>query len=234
MTLSIKTTTQIREWIRTEFLPLELATPNETIEQHIDSTIRYWNTHSAHRHVAMCSYSSGDKRVQLPNTFKDVAQVFPATTTTWIWNDHPLWTVLGLTILDNVTSDMIMMSEAFRNYRIYVGTDFQWTFEPSQDFSAGGYLYAINIPKGVSQLCVVGARRIADNEELKNEYILDWILRYSKELVRSTEGNTLRKSSIIDVKNDGAEMIREAKEEIQSLQKELEVNGRWFILCKRC
>lgn len=76
-------------WIRQEFLPLTLATPETTLKQIYENAIRFWNTHSAYRVETMVSYPPGTKRVQLNAQFKAVAEVYPSKTTTWIWNDHP-------------------------------------------------------------------------------------------------------------------------------------------------
>lgn len=234
-TISVYARSNIKDWIVTEFLPIQLATPDDTIYQVIQNAIRYWNTHSGHKTMQVYDYASGTARVQLSTSFKDVVKVYPTQTTSWIWNDHPLWTLLGITILDNVTSDLIMMSEAFRNYRIYLGSDFRWTYQKSEDpDNSGGYLYIINMPSGCSSVCVMGTRRIALTDvDITDEYILDWILNYSKALLRQIEGNTLRKSDIIGVKNDGQEMLNEGKEEQKTLQESLAKDGRWVALIRR-
>jgi len=229
------TRTAIKEWLEAEFAPLTLATPDDTIYQVIQNAIRYFNTHSAYKISAMYDYSSGTKRVQLGTEFKTVTKVYPNKTTSWIYDDHPLWSLLGITILDNVTSDMIIMSEAFKNYRNFVGTDFRWRFVKSEDPDVeGGYLYAINIPSGTTSLYVEGTRRITcDDTNITSEYILDWILNYSKALLRIIEGNTLRKGDIVGIKNDGQEMINEGKEEKKELEERLAVDGRWVAMIRR-
>jgi len=229
------TRTAIKEWITTEFLPLTLATPDDTIYQVIQNAIRYFNTHSAYKISAMYTYASGTKRVQLSTSFKTVTKVYPNKTTSWIYDDHPLWSLLGITILDNVTSDMIMMSEAFKNYRNFVGADFRWTFHKSEDPDVeGGYLYAINIPTGTTSFLVEGTQRITvDDTDITSEYILDWVLSYSKALVRIIEGNTLRKGDIIGIKNDGQELVNEGKEEKKELEERLAIDGRWVAMIRR-
>jgi len=136
---------EIRQWIKREFMPVMLATPDETILQVIDNSIRYWNTHSAFKIVDMFNATAGDARIQLPSEWKNVVRVYPATTPDWILQNHPLWTLLGITIIDNLTADLVMMSEAFRNYRYYIGTDFKFYFDryhnPDGDNGYGGYLY---------------------------------------------------------------------------------------------
>ena len=221
-------------WIINEFKPLTLATAQVTglIEQQVENAIRYWNTHSGYKISMVYDYVPGTKRVQLGTDFKTVVRVVPTKTTTWIWNDHPLWTLTGITVLDSVTTDLIMMSEAFRNYRIYVGTDFRWVYDKSDDPSVGGYLYAINVPQGVQSLLVIGTKRITKNEDVKIEYALEWLLYYIKALVKQIEGNTLRKSGIVGIVNDGQELVTEGKEEMKDLQDRLARDSRW-VVCAR-
>lgn len=223
-------------WLKKEFKPLTLATDtvDKVLEQQVDNAIRYWNTHSGYKVSQVYDYAGGTgSRVQLSTEFKSVVTVYPTRTTTWIWNDHPLWTLLGITVLDNVTSDLILMSEAFRNYRIYVGTDFRWVFDKSDDPTKGGYLYAINVPAATKSLLVVGTKRIIAEEDIKPEYILDWILYYAKALVKQVEGNVLRKASIVDVANDGQALVDEGREEMSDLQASLARDSRWVAFCKR-
>jgi len=220
-------------WIRNEFKPLTLITPLTSLEQCVENAIRYFNTHSAYKVSSLADFNTSSVRVQLAADFKSVVEVIPSTSTTWIWNDHPLWTMLGITVLDSVTSDLIMMSEAFRNYRIYVGSDMRWWFEKSEDPTIGGWLYVINLPRGTASVFVTGTKRIVKEEDIKQEFILEWILRYSRSLVKVIEGNTLRKSSIININNDGQSLIGEGKEEIKALQEELARNGRWVTFAKR-
>jgi len=234
--MSLFTPTTIADyvtWLKTEFKPLTLITPDSTIQQVIENAFRYWNNHSAYKISTMAAYAPGTKRVQLPADFKMAVTVYPAKTTTWIWNDHPLWTLLGITVLDSVTTDLILMSEAFRNYRIYVGTDFRWVYEKSDDPTVGGYLYAINVPAGSEGLYVIGTMRVKTLSPPKTEYVNDWILSYSKALLKQTEGNTLRKSNIIDLKNDGQELYSEGREEMKDLQESLARDSRWVVMAKR-
>lgn len=220
-------------WLKKEISPLTFAAPDATLEQIIDSAVRYWNTHSGYKVVTMVEVPSSGTAVQLNSQIKTVVTVWPSATTTWIWNDHPMWTMMGVTVLDNVTGDMIMMAEAFRNYRIYVGTDFRWAYVKSEDPAVGGKLFAINVPRGTTKLAVTGTKRITASETIKVDYILDWVLRYAKALVYQVEGNVLRKSSIIDVKNDGQVMVDEGTEERDKLQEQLSRDGRWVALAVR-
>lgn len=225
--------TKYREWIAAEFSPLTLATPDTTLDQQVENAIRYWNHHSAYKISAMVDYVQGQTRAQLPAAFKYVAEVYPNKKTTWLWNDHPLWTMTSVNVLDSVTTDLIMMSEAFRSYRKYVGTDFRHTFVRSGSMTEGGYLYAINVPGGTTALFVMGTRQILPDEDVTDTFILDWLLPYFKALVKQVEGNTLRKSSIINLSNDGNDLVREGKDEMAFLQKELERNSRWVAFVKR-
>ncbi len=229
--------TEIREWLKTEFQPLTLATPDPTIDQLIANTLRFFNTHSAYKWMGMYdAYTSSDLggMVTLSREFKSVVQVYPATETAWIWRDHPLWTLLGVTMLDNVTSDLILMSAAFQNYRIYTGTDFTWTYIKSENPDEnGGRLMLRNLPNRVTKVCVVGARRVFMDEDITMEHILEWVLNYSKALLKKAEGNILRKSNIIGVKNDGQEMYNEGEDERKELEARLAEESRWICFVKR-
>jgi len=224
---------EIITWVGTEFLPRTLATPDAVIGQNVDNAIRYYNTHSAYKLSGVYSYVQGTKRVQISEAFKTIVDVLPTSSTTWIWNDHPLWTLLGITVLDNVTTDLIMMSEAFRNYRKYVGSDFRWTFEKSDDPTVGGYLYAINIPSVNDALYVVGTKRILPGEDIIVEVILNWILYYVKALVKQVEGHTLRAAGIVDLKTDGQELVTEGKDEQKHLQEQIMKESFWVTALKR-
>lgn len=225
--------TKYLTWIAQEFQPRTLATTEIVIKQQVENAIRYYNTHSAYKVSGVYDYTPGTKRVQISNEFKGVVEVIPTKTTTWIWNDHPLWTLLGVTVLDNVTTDLIMMSEAFRNYRIYVGTNFRHVFEKSDDPTVGGYLYCINVPTGVQSVYVVGTKRITEDEDLKVEVILNWIYYYVKALVKQIEGNTLRVVDIIDLKTDGQRLVDEGREEMKDLQDKLMKEAFWVMAIKR-
>ncbi len=229
----VRVMTKYRDWIAAEFAPLTLATSNATIDQQVENAIRYWNTHSAHKISIMLPYIQGQVRAQLPPEVKSVSTVYPNLRTTWIWNDHPLWTLTSVNVLDSVTTDLIMMSEAFRTYRHYVGSNFRHTFERSGSLTEGGFIYAINLPGGSDALYIIGTRQILPAEDVTEIHILEWLLRYTKALVKQIEGNTLRKSIIINMQNDGGDLIREGKEEVSELQTELERNSRWVAFIKR-
>ena len=232
---SVRNTDKYLSWIAAEFLPLTLATPDATIKQCLENAIRYWNTHSGHKIMTMVAYSGSQVRVQLPTSFKSVVTVYPSNSTTWVWNGHPLWSLLGITVLDSITSDMILLSESFKNYKIYIGADFRWTYDRSVDpNNEGGYLYIKNAPAGVSGLAVVGTKRITQTEDIVEEHVLDWILQYMKALVMMIEGNTLRKASIVNIKNDGPDMVSEGNAEKIRLQEKLSRDARWVSMARRC
>ena len=67
----------------------------------------------------------------------------------------------------------------------------------------------------------------------KDDYILDWILNYAKALLKQIEGNTLRKSSIIGINNDGQQLLNEGLDAQKELQESLSRDGRWLAFAKR-
>jgi len=225
--------THFLSWIVSEFSPRTLAIPVDTRRQMYENSVRYWNTHSGYKIGGVFDYTPGDYRVQISTNFKTVSDVVPTSTTTYIWNDHPLWTLTGITILDNVTTDLIMMSEAFRNYRVYVGTDFRWEYKKSDDPSVGGYLYVANVPNGVQSLYVEGTRRITTSETITTELIVNWIYYYAKALVKQIEGHTLRAVGMVDISTDGQSMVDEGREEQKDLQEQLKREAWWTCFPKR-
>jgi len=152
--------TDIIDWVSQEFAPIALATPDETIIQIVDNAIRYWNTHSAMPIVRMFTCSQSTVRLQLTPDYKSVVKIYPATTPDWVLQNYPLWSLLGITIVDNLTSDLVMLSEAYRNYKYYMGADFNWTFNRSNDPAVGGAVFLTQIPNPTSAICVVGTKRI--------------------------------------------------------------------------
>jgi hypothetical protein len=106
----------------------------------------------------------GTISVPMTPDYKNVVQVYPATTPDWVLQNYPLWSLLGITIIDNLTSDLIMLSEAFRNYRYYMGTDFKFHYEKSDNPTVGGTLYLSNLPGPTSTIAVVGTKRIVTDE----------------------------------------------------------------------
>jgi hypothetical protein len=314
---------EILAYLKTEFAPVTLATEDATILQMISNAKRYWSTHSAFAVVRMFPTSGAitlqagattSGRIQLTPDFKQVVKVYPSTTPDWILGNYPLWSLLGITIIDNLTSDLIMLSEAFRNYRYYMGTDFHFTFQKSNNPGVGGYLYTTNLPTGTTGICVVGTKRIVNGpvalnidtsatagileltpitagtlilsngtqtytddgngvlvssesgyagtidydtgewtvdawlnnnaqctgtanytcvEEIKSDFILEWLLAYSKCLVKMCEGNALRKMSAVAVQNDGQQLYDEGKEEKKELEEKLNIESRWLCFAKK-
>lgn len=299
----------ILRWVKQEFQPIELATPDETVRQIIDNAFRYWNTHSALPIVKMFPCGQYTTRLQMTPDYKSVAQVYPATVPDWVLQNFPMWSLLGITIIDNLTSDLVMLSEGYRNYKYYIGTDFKWTYQKSDDPKIGGALYLSQIPSPTQRICIIGTKRVINGqvqlnisgtsgtldfaplevdsvvmtdgtitytddgdgnldsdqsgysgtidyttgawsitgwmsstqptieytyyEDVKSEYILQWVLYYIKALVKMVEGNALRKTMAIDIKNDGQSLYNEGKEEKETLEKKLAEEGRWLTFARR-
>src|SRR5665213_1719050 len=158
------TISEILQWVRQEFEPVELATSDGTILQMIKNSIRYWNTHSAFPVCRMFPALTSTPSIRMTPDYKNVIQVYPATTPDWILQNYPLWSLLGITVIDNLTSDLIMLSEAFRNYRYYMGTDFKFTYQKSDNPTIGGVLYLTNLPGPTSTVCCIGTKRIVTDE----------------------------------------------------------------------
>lgn len=237
------TTEQILDWMATEFAPLKLATAREAQRQIVDNAIRYWNVHSAFPHVEMVTLAGSSAR--LSNHLKSVARAWPATQSTTIFQDHPLFSLLGIVLLDNITNDLITLAEGYRTYKAYVGTDFQYSFIRSSDPALGPTLFVANMPIKSNTLAVLGTKQIirepregqswheADWEDIKDPVILDWLLRYAKALLKKAEGNVLRKSDLIGAKNDGQQIYSEGEDERKQLEEDLGVSGRWVMFGRR-
>ena len=223
---------EILDWVKQEFQPVFLATPDETIRQIIQNAKRYWNTHSAYPVVQMYQVPANGV-IQLTTVYKGVYDCYPATQPDWILANYPVWSLLGITVIDNLTSDLIELSEAYRNFRYYMGTDFKWRFQKSDNPAIGPMLYTSNVPVGTSAFAVLGTARIVDNTPVTSEHILNWLLYYCKALVKIAEGNTLRKVEAVGVKNDGTALITEGKEEVKALQDSLAQEGRWVAFSRR-
>lgn len=235
--------TKYIEWIAQEFAPLELATPQATVEQQVDNAVRYWNTHSAYKISQMVPYVAGQKRAQVSSAFKSVAMVYPNRSANWIWNEYPTWSLAGIAVLDNIRTDLILATEAFKTFNIYVGANFRWYFDENHDdfledsnetTFRGGYLYCRNVPTGTSALFVMGTKRILPNDDIKSEHINNWLLYYTKALVKQIEGNTLRKANIVLPNGlDGNQLVTEGKEEMKALQKQIVIESRWVAFFRR-
>ena len=225
---------QILDWLRTEFLPLPLATEERALLQFIDNALRYFNTHSAFPHFEMIENVSPDQHmIQCSGQFGTIAQVYPATQNLWVLQNYPMWSLLGVSVLDNVTSDLIQMYSAYQSYATYIGLDFRWSEVAPDDSSLGPKLYLSNVPVNTTSLCVVGSRRFTATDDIKAEWVLTWVLAYVKALAMMAEGNILRKSQIIDVKNDGQELVSDGKEAKVKLEQDLADEGRWLAFGKR-
>ena len=154
---------EIIDWVKQEFMPVSLATPDETILQILRNTKRYWNTHSAFP-VAQMYAGASDTSIRLTPNYKNVVKVYPATTPDWVLGNYPMWSLLGIAIIDNLTSDLIMLTEAYKNYRYYMGADFNWNYQKSDLPGIGGRLYMTNIPQGTQNMCVIGTKRLLQGE----------------------------------------------------------------------
>lgn len=223
------------KWIKAEFAPITLITPDATISQCVNNAVRRFNTCSAVKHTAMVEYT-GSARIEVPASFKQVVQVYPNKIPLTLFGGlNSLWALSGVAIIDNVTTDLILLSEALRNYTTYLGLGFEWTYNQNIDDPTGkGSLFVQNVPAGVDKLYVVGSMRILPDSVIENQWVNDFILNYSKALVKMVEGNSLRKSSMIlghDI--DGQQLVDEGKEEKQKLEEDLRVNGRWCVMAVR-
>jgi hypothetical protein len=227
--------TKYVEWIEAEFQPRTLATPTATVEQMVDNAVRYWNTHSAYKISQMVDYATRQVRAELSPQFKTVAAVYPNRQANWIWNEYPTWSLAGIAVLDNIRTDIILATEAFRSFNIYVGANFRWHFEGNFDSNTeGGHLYCRNVPSGTTALFVVGTKRIVPDEEITSEHINDWILYYTKALVKQVEGHALRAANIVLPGGiDGQQLYSEGKEEMKDLQKRLSEEARWVTFLRR-
>jgi len=228
--------TDIINWVQSEFKPIQLITGQETISQFIDNAVRYLNTHSAFKYAEMISITSELTRIQVSANIKTVVKVLPSPPEEWITQNYPQWSLLGISILDGVNNDLIMMTEAFKNYKGYISSGFKWHFERSNDPTVGGNIYLSNQASNIQKIYVLGTRRFSlatETDEIIDEAPLRWILEYVKALVKQAEGNALRKSSAIGVNNDGQTLYNEGREEMKDLQEQLMNEGRWVALASR-
>lgn len=224
---------EILHWVAGEFAPLPLATPSELLEQQLETAIRYFNTHSAVKNIATIPITTNQVKVSLPLDFKLITHVYPNMQQTNIMQNHPMWSLLGLQVLDNMTSDLISITESLKNYRIYIGNEFKWKFVNSGDVTEPSYILCNNIPVGSTGLTVIGAKRISLDDDITHEHILEWVLEYFRSLVKISEGRLLRVTDIVGIKNDGAALLSEGKEEKKALEDRLAVEGRWLAMSRR-
>lgn len=231
---------QMIDWLKTEFHPLTIPLEDKTLSQILDRVFRYFNTHAAYKHIEMVqNVSVGTGMVQLSNKFSTVAEVYPAANNLWVLQNHPLWTLLGVSVLDNITSDLIQMYAAFQTYRFFIGNDFRWTVLPAQDPEIGPQLMLANLPQsgdiatGAIDLCVIGARRYGMNEDILAENVLEWMLDYFKALVKQSMGELLRKGDIDGIPNDGQRYVDDGAKEEAALKERLGIEGRWLVFGQR-
>jgi len=227
------TKSEIVTWVQTEFLPLTLATPAAVIQQQYDNAVRYFNTHSGFKIIKMFNIASLDGAIDLDTEFKSVVKVYPSTQLEWIYKNNPLWTLTGIQIINNMTQDLIVLGEAFKNYRMYIGTDFKWKYIKSDVPTTAGKLLYNAAPSGTTKIAVTGTKRIVDDEDITSEYLLNFILYYTKALVKMIEGNTLRKTDLVGANNDGQRLVEEGDKEKTELQQALARDGRWVALVTR-
>jgi hypothetical protein len=220
-------------WLKGEFAPIALATSDITIGQKVDNAFRYWNSHSALRIAEMYDVNMATVRIQLSTRMSTVAQVKPSVNTMLMPQDSPIRSLLGISVVDYMTPDLIQLYAAYQMYSTFMSTTLKWTVEDSLDPSVGPTLYLSNVPQGATALCVIGTRRFDSTDNITEEHTLDWILKYSKALVKQTEGNALRKTGLIDVKNDGQALVDEGKQEQKELEDALALEGRWLTFAER-
>jgi hypothetical protein len=229
---------EIIQWTRNKFAPIPLSTPEETLVQNIEETIRYWNNHSAYKTADMVTLDGNGMTVVVPTKIKTVVQVYPAIQNSSIFQDHPLFSLLGIVLMDNITQDLIQLDAAFRTYRVYTGYDFRWTFMRSGDPAVGGKLMLRNLPIRTDRVCVVGTRRLIRDqhgkwEDITDEQILEWVLAYMFALTKKSEGQLLRKGEIVGIKSDGQAMFDEGEKDKAALEQVLRDGGRWVVMARR-
>jgi len=225
--------TKYINWIKQEFQPRTLAIPDETIEQIIDNSVRYWNTHSAYK-ISQMVVGNGTVRNQLSPSFKSVTVVHPNSSANWIWNEFPTWSLAGIAVLDNVRTDLILATEAFKTFNIYVGANFRYYFEPNIDNpNVGGFLYTKNVPQGATAFYCEGTMRILPTDDIKSQPINDWLLGHMKALVKKAEGHAIRAAQIVVPGIDGQVLYNEGKEEEAKSKETLAKESRWVAFIKR-
>jgi hypothetical protein len=226
---------EIRDWIVQSFMPVHLSLPNETLDQIIDATILYWNTHSGYKIVRMFSVTAdaNTTQVQLSADIKTVIHCYPSAMVEELFSNHPMWVLLGFITLDRYTEDLMLLSNTFENYKIYLGNDFRWKWIRSDDSTVGGWLYLQQTPRGASKVAVVGTKRILVGEDITDEFIYNWIREHARSRVKIFEGNVLRKAVIIGISNDGESMVTEGKAECLALEEALRKESRWMLCSVR-
>jgi hypothetical protein len=225
----------ILEWVRTDFLPLRLSIPDQTVLQQVDNSVRYFNNNSAVKVARM--YSTAPV-ITIDADIKNIAQVLPSKVSASTQLVDANWLLLGIQSMNYLSADIIAMNEAYKNYAAYFGTDFQWNFERGVNPNQTGKLFLSNVPSGADKVYVVGALRILDDTEttdydIAHDHVLDFILRSTKALVKICEGNVLRKADMINIKNDGQSLLTEGTEEWKLIREELLSMSRWMCMGSR-
>src|ERR1051326_5340243 len=170
----------IRNWIYTEFSPTTLSIGQDVVDQQINNAKRYWNTHSAFKITKMFDYAMSSNFISLSTDIKNVVQVYPSVMQEELFINHPMWALLGFITLDQFTNDLIMLSQAFEGYRVYLGQDFRWRYERSTDQdNTAGKLYVQQVPRGAAKLAVVGLKWLLPDEDITDPFITDWVLSYT-------------------------------------------------------
>lgn len=228
---------QIRDWIVQSFLPDKLSLPYSTMDLVIDNSITYWNTHSAYKIVRMVdspAVGSGARgATQITEEIKTVVKVYPSAMQEELFSNHPMWVLLGFITLDKYTQDLMLLSNTFEGYRIYLGNDFRWKWIRSDDSTKGGWLHVQEVPRNATKLAVVGTKRVLAGEDIKDEFIFNWIREYARAMTKIYEGSVLRKGQIIGINNDGGDLVREGKEEKKELEEKLRLEARWLFMAIR-
>ena len=226
---------EIRDWITQSFKPVSLSLPNDTLDQIVDATILYWNTHSCHKIVRMfdASAAADHTQVQLSAEIKTVVQCYPSAMAEELFSNHPMWVLLGFITLDRYTEDLMLLSNTFENYKIYLGNDFRWKWIRADDSTQGGWLYMQQVPRGAVRVAVVGTKRILPGEDIVDEFIYNWVREHARSRVKIFEGNVLRKAVIIGIQNDGDSMVTEGKAECLALEEALRKESRWMLCSVR-
>jgi hypothetical protein len=128
------------------------------------------------------------------------------------------------------------MAESFNTFKTYIGGDLRWKFVGSdtpEEAATPPYLYLSAVPSGTVKCCVIGTKRILKNEDITNEYIIDWLTKYIWALVKRTEGTLYRKGNLIGATNDGQQLYDEGENERKELEARLALEARWIVFAKR-
>lgn len=220
-------------WVRLEFAPMELAITADALKQQYNNALRYYNTHNAYRWVTLAAYGGSATSVAIPGSIRQIVKVEPSGLPDNVFMNHPMWSLLGFITLDRYTQDLILMQHSFGGYRIYMSNDFRWRFQRSPDPTADATLYIQSVPKGTTHFAITCIREIGEDEDVTEQWTLDWMLGYYKALVMIQEGNIRRQLNMIDAKNDGQSLIDEGIAKTKELQETLRKEGIWMLAMRR-